>query len=43
MEDVIYLVVNRHKVDRMTKNLPQLSKGEIPVKLTIRVEPTASK
>jgi hypothetical protein len=41
MKEVIYLVVSPYKVERMTKNLPSLSRGEIPVKLTVHVEDKA--
>lgn len=37
MKEVIYLVVSQNKVERMTKRLPDLYRGEIPVKLTINV------
>ena len=49
MKDVIYLVVNRNKVDRMTKTLPNLYKGEYVVRVAVTVdddafnEPTISK
>jgi hypothetical protein len=33
MKEIIYLAVSEYRVERMTKNLPQLSRGEIPVKL----------
>jgi hypothetical protein len=38
MKETIYLVVSPYKVERMTKNLPGLSRGEIPVKLSITVD-----
>jgi len=41
MREVIYLAVSRSKVERMTKNLPDLRRGEIPVKLIIEVDPAA--
>lgn len=41
MKEVIYLVVSRYKVERMTKNLPTLSRGEIPVKLEFEVNEKA--
>ena len=41
MKEVIYLVVSRNKVERMTKNLPSIYKGEIPVKVTVTIEDTA--
>lgn len=37
MKDIIYLRVSRKKVEGMTKSLPSLYSGEIPVKLTISV------
>lgn len=41
MHEVIYLAVTRDRVERMTRNLPDLKRGEIPVKLTIDVDPAA--
>jgi len=41
MKDTIYLVISRNKVERMTKNLPQLYIGEYPVKLEVEVAETA--
>lgn len=41
MKETIYLTISRSKVERMTKNLPSLYKGEIPVKLIIEVEDKA--
>jgi hypothetical protein len=41
MRETIFLVVSRHKVEKMTKSLPQLRRGEIPVKLVIEVAETA--
>lgn len=38
MREVIYLAVSRSKVERMTKNLPDLKRGEIPVKLVLEVD-----
>lgn len=38
VKDVIYLAVSRQRVERMTKNLPDLKRGEIPVKLFIDVD-----
>lgn len=38
MREVIYLAVSRQKVERMTKNLPDLKRGEIPVKLVVTVD-----
>jgi hypothetical protein len=41
MKDVIFLVVDRTKVIRMTKGLPSLHRGEIPVKLNVTVADSA--
>lgn len=41
MKEVIYLAVSRQRVERMTKNLPDLKRNEIPVKLVIEVDPGA--
>src|SRR5579859_7217427 len=41
MREVIYLAVSPRKVERMTKSLPELRRGEIPVKLVIEVDPSA--
>lgn len=41
MKDTIYLVITRHKVDRMTKSLPKLYSGEFPVKLEVEVADSA--
>lgn len=41
MKDVIYLAVSRRGVMRMTKNLPSLMRGEIPVKLELTVDEKA--
>lgn len=41
MKEVIYLAVSHQRVERMTKRLPDLARGEIPVKLVIEVDPTA--
>jgi len=38
MEDTIYLVCNRERVDYMRRNLPPLRRGEILVKLNVEVE-----
>lgn len=43
MREVIYLRVSRNKVEGMTKNLPYINRGEIPVKLTIEVKQDAFK
>jgi hypothetical protein len=41
VQETIFLVVSPHKVERMTKSLPQLKRGEIPVKLVVTVAATA--
>ena len=41
MKEVIYLAVDRYGVKRMTKNVPSLNRGEIPIKLTLTVEDQA--
>lgn len=41
MREIIYLRVSPQKVEGMTKNLPNLNRGEIPVKLIIEVDPAA--
>jgi hypothetical protein len=41
VKETIYLRVSRTKVEGMTKNLPQLARGEIPVKLVVEVDPAA--
>ena len=41
MREIIFLVVSHQRVERMTKSLPQLKRGEIPVKLIVEVAPTA--
>lgn len=41
MKETIYLRVSRYKVEQMTKSLPSLRKGEIPVKLNIEVKEKA--
>lgn len=43
MREIIYLRVSRNKVEGMTKNLPYVNRGEIPVKLTIEVKDDAFK
>lgn len=43
MIETIYLVVDHNGVQRMTKRIPALYKGEIPVKLTVEVDPGAFK
>lgn len=41
MREVIYLRVSKRKVEGMTKSLPNLYRGEIPVKLTVEVKDAA--
>lgn len=41
MKETIYLRVSRSKVEGMTKRLPDLGRGEIPVKLVVEVDPSA--
>ena len=41
MKETIYLVVSKNRVERMTKTLPSLYQGEIPVKLVVEVAETA--
>ena len=41
MKETIYLTVSRGGVGRMTKNLPTLRCGEIPVKLVVEVDESA--
>lgn len=40
MKDVIWLRVDKAKVLGMTKGIPALSRGELPVKLIIEVDPS---
>lgn len=41
MKETIFLIVSQNKVERMVKNLPVLSRGEIPVKVNVSIEPQA--
>lgn len=41
MQEIIYLVASRSKVERMTKNLPELKRGEIPIRVSVTIEPDA--
>lgn len=41
MRETIYLTVSRRRVERMTKSLPGLARGEVPVKLVVTVEDAA--
>ena len=37
MDETIYLVADQTGIKRMTKNLPSLNRGEIPIKVNITV------
>lgn len=41
MKDTTYLRVSPRRVEGMTKSLPDLRRGEIPVKLVVDVAPSA--
>lgn len=41
MKTTIFLVADRRGIQRMTKSLPNLYRGEIPIKLNITVDETA--
>jgi hypothetical protein len=41
VKEVIYLAVSRQGVSKMTKNLPALARGEVPVKLILDVSDAA--
>lgn len=41
MKTVIYLVADRSGVRRMTKSLPSIYRGEIPIKVAVTIEDTA--
>jgi hypothetical protein len=41
MKEIIYLVVDQRGVQNMRKTLPEVRRGEIPVKRTINVPPEA--
>jgi chitinase len=41
MKETIYLIVSPYKVERMTKNLPDLKRGEIPIRVELEVAETA--
>lgn len=41
MKETIFLIVNNRKIERFTRNLPELRRGEIPVKLTLTVDAKA--
>jgi hypothetical protein len=37
--ETIYLILNQHGVDRMTKRLPSVGRDEVPVRLHIKIDP----
>jgi hypothetical protein len=41
VKETIYLIADRSGILGMRKNLPEVRRGEIPVKLTIAVPPEA--
>jgi len=41
MKDVIYLTVTRNKVEKMTKNIPYLRKGEYVMRVEVTVDDDA--
>jgi hypothetical protein len=41
VKDTIFLRISHHKVEGMTKSLPSLNRGEIPVKLVVSVADSA--
>lgn len=41
MREIIYLVADRQGVLKMTKNLPRLDRGQIPIKVDVQVDPAA--
>jgi hypothetical protein len=41
VQETIYLVLSRHKVERMTKRLPDTARGEIMVRVNVRANETA--
>lgn len=41
MKETIYLTVSRQKVEKMTKSLPSINRGEIPVKIVVTVDEKA--
>lgn len=38
MRETIFLIATATKVERMTKNLPSLKRGELPIKVTIDIK-----
>lgn len=41
MEQIIYLYADSWGINRMTKNLGEVKRGEIPIKLTIKISEKA--
>lgn len=41
MNQTIYLVADQRGVQRMTKSLPSLGRGEVPIKVDVTIEPGA--
>lgn len=41
MKHTIFLVANERGVQRMTKSLPSLNRGEVPIKVDVTIEPGA--
>lgn len=41
MKETIYLTVSKSKVEKMTKSLPDVRRGEIPIKVLVEVEEQA--
>lgn len=41
MNETIYLRISRRKVEAMTKSLPWLNRGEIPVRLNLEIKDEA--
>jgi hypothetical protein len=41
MNQTVYIVASRHGIGRMTKNLPELRRGEIPIKVNIKIDEKA--
>jgi hypothetical protein len=41
VKEVIYLIANQYKVERITKNPPSLNRGELPIKVTVDIDKSA--
>lgn len=41
VDEGVYLTVDRHRVLRMTKSMPELKRGELPILLHVRVADSA--